>query len=426
MIHLLRDTKVPVPSKSLDRQAAALLTLALVGYPAIAPIAILAQLPSYVVSMPFRALVLALALSVLARSLVTQVRVRMTPFWIVFSVFWTLYVSRMIVDAVLAPETLRLPLSDYLLYALGTCLLPALAVYTRVSANVLRGAYYGTLGLGVIAIMANLAVMATQLSAQTLAAFFTGRLASKTLDSISLAHLGITVFTLGAWGLIKREVRGVIPVFVLFAALVAGFAAAMMAASRGPLLTLVVVGPLLLWHGLHADRRGTALLGAVVALPALVLFWVMRNVENVYILTRLRGLASDEIRRGLWQSGWDLFLAKPFLGGGTEPLGFYPHNTVIESFILFGMFSGVLYCALLVISACAAMKVVRTRLESGWAALVFFQVSIGMMVSGALYGSPSQWVLMGIVIGLCHGVSGRSASRVFSGVGASSPQYIPK
>ncbi len=401
-----------------------LLTLSLVGYPAIAPISILAHVPSYFVSVPFRAVVLGLALAIIARTIVSQVRFRMTPFGIVFSVFWILYVARMLADHILAPAALRLPLSEYLLFALGTCLLPAVAVCIRISPRVLNQAFHCTLLLGALAIVVNVAVIATQLSAQSLAAFFTGRLASKTLDPISLAHLGVTVFILSAWGLIRRDVRGSIPVLVLLTTSLTGFAAAVMAASRGPLITLVVVGPLLLWEGFRADRRAVARIAAGMTLPALMIIWVLRNIDNVFAFTRLRGLASDEVRRGLWQAGWDLFLAKPVLGGGTEPLGMYPHNTVLESFILFGVFSGIMYLAMVIIAARAAMLILNARSTAGWTSLVFLQVTIGMMVSGALYGPPSQWVLMLVVVSLWFAISRRSESVLSGDAAGWTPQYI--
>jgi O-antigen ligase len=391
-----------VKSSSLDSQAAVLLTLSLVGYPAIAPISVLLGVPNQLVSIPFRAVVLALALNIIIRDLLSEFRLRLTPFWIMWSVFWTLYTVRMVLDSVLAPEAMRMSLAEYLLYALGTALLPAMGVAARSSETVLRRAFYGTLALGSVAIVVDIMVIATQFSALSIAAFFTSRLELETLNPILLAHLGVTVFILSAWGLVRRDIRGRIPVYAFLISGLIGLVATLMAASRGPLLILLLVVPLLLYEGFRTDRRAAIWLVSAIGIAAIAAVWLMRNVETIAAFARLRQFASDDVRRELWAAGWQLFQRKPFLGAGTEPLGYYPHNTILESLLLFGVFSGALYVLLLLISTRASFKLLFSKSDSGWAPLVFFQASLGSMVSGSLYGAITQWILMAAIMTLWH------------------------
>ena len=404
------------PSKitTIDSQVVLLLVLSLVGYPAIAPVSLLLGVANSVVSIPFRAVVLMLAFSIITRAVIADPRIRLTPFWVLWSVFWVLYITRMTLDSLLAPESLRMPLSEYFLFSLGTCLLPALGVGARVSPEVFRRANNGIIVLGSVAVITNIAVIASEFARLSLSSFFVNRLVSSTLNPISLGHLGVTVFILSAWSLIGTEAKPPIPKFILFGTCFLGIVTAVMAASRGPLSILFLIAPLLLYEAFRNNRRAAWWLVVALALPALGILWLLANVETISALTRLQEFASDELRRQLWSSGWQLFLAKPFLGGGTEPLGLYPHNTILESLLLFGIFSGIIYILLLIVSVRAALKTFLSKSEFGWVSLLYFQAVLGMMVSGSLYGPPSQWVLMAAVVAGWHSLSGpmRGMSRI--------------
>jgi O-antigen ligase len=282
----------------------------------------------------------------------------------------------------------------------GTCLLPAIAIWSRISEDLVRRTYYAALAVGAVAIVANLIYIATNFSSLSLQAFFVTRLESSTLNAITLAHLGVSVFILSGWGLVRSEIRGRLRTSVLLVAGLVGLVAAVMAASRAPLLILVIIVPLLLYQGFRSDRRAAAMLGLLVLLPSIAVMWLLNNVESVAAIYRLQNFASDDARRELWSGAWQLFIANPILGAGTEPLGYYPHNTILESLLLYGVFSGVLYVTLLGVSIIAALRLLSAKTESGWVALLYFQTTLGQMVSGALYGPPSQWVLMVAVIAL--------------------------
>jgi O-antigen ligase len=121
-------------------------------------------------------------------------------------------------------------------------------------------------------------------------------------------------------------------------------------------------------------------------------------------------LVTDELRAQMVRRSWRAFAASPLVGAGVEPLGAYPHNVIVESFLAVGTPGGLAVLALTVMSLVAAWKVWRRDDEHYWIALLFGQQTVLAMLSGALYQSGAYWCLMAAVVVRAAQLSDRKAA----------------
>jgi hypothetical protein len=382
---------------------AAILVLTIVGYPVAASVSLFTGLPNRTLSIAMRGAVVLLALDVLLRRFLARGRVPVAPFWIAWYGFWTLYLARMLLDGVLAPGVLRLTLGEYLLWAVGQCLVPASAQAGGTNDLAMRRALWATIVLGAGAAAATLWVLVVQGDVVSALALALGRASTESLNPISLGHLGATVLILSLWRLTADDVLGSARSAALIAAAGVGATALLLASSRGPILALVAVLPLLLARSRRPTKprgvgRAVRLLLPTAALCA-ALVWVWQNREGLNAFRRVSsGLFEDSARRELLTGAFALIARNPFTGAGTEPLGTYAHNVVVDAYLATGIVGGTLLVAILAMALRAALRVRRERPEWSWTTLLFVQYLVAAMFSGSLYESGAMWVLAAVAV----------------------------
>lgn len=388
-------------SSLLNYTAIAVLLLTLIGYPLVAAVSIILQIDNRLVSVFFRALVLLLSLIVIIKGFVLRDRFPSGPFWIVWWIFWGLYISRIVIDGFLNPEVLRLPLIEYLLYAIGMSLLPSLALSIKLDDYILNRALIGIIVLGALGSVLSIWLITINTELMSISDFTAGRQATDTLNPTSLSHLGVTVFILSAWMLVRAETHGLMKHALLIICLLIGAGTALAGASRGPLLVLALTLPMITYLGIK-NLHGKKLLlrlSVIIVLFLLAFACLLINSETILAFRRVQeSLFSDENRMDLLVAGWELFLNNPILGAGTEPLGSYPHNLILESFMLYGVFSGFLFVAVVIMSMVASVKIFFAYPRSSWISLLYFQQLVGAMLSGSLYTSAEMWVITALVV----------------------------
>jgi len=384
----------------LNYSALAVLVLSLVGYPLIAPISILLEVPNRFVSVPFRLIVLSLSIFVIIKRFVLRARFRPVWFWILWWFFWGLYINRIIVDGLWNPEVLRLELLEYLLYAIGISLLPAVAVSVGVDDFVLDRAVFAILVLGGLAAIFNIWVIASEESIVSLLDLTFRRRQTNTLDPISISHLGVTLLILSTWAILRDNSSGLMKRALIIICSLVGALTALLGAARGPLLVLSLTLPLAFYLGKRSfNRRNLFRLFLVITLLFLGFCYLLINHESFSGLRRMgQSVFTDDRRITLYTEGLDLFLEYPLLGAGTEPLGFYPHNVILESFILAGVFSGFPFVSMVFLSMAGALRLLISCPSISWISLLYLQFMISAMFSGALYDNAAMWIFMALVI----------------------------
>jgi O-antigen ligase len=386
---------------------AVLYALTVAGYPVISALPTFAGVDSHLASLIFRVLYFVLAATAIAGNL-RRGGLYAGVAWLPFSIFWILYVGRMMWDVVFNPVSLSLSGPDYFVWAFGACLIPMIAFLAAYDDPTLELAASLTMGLCVVASVLALYVSYQALTTGASPTYATGRLETETLNPISLGHLGASTAIMSfiffrRWTGPRR--------LVLIGTASLGLFAVIASASRGPLLALSAVVALWLGNRLRSrawDRLAAYSLGVVTL--AGILVWGAMTVQNVFglhtvdrivALHDLRGDASAEVHIAGLQGAWQGFVDNPLLGSGLEEerTREYPHNVVVESFMATGIFGGLAFSAIVVISCFAAVNLMR---DSGrqWVALLFVQYLVAALVSGALYLSGTFWCFTAAVIAL--------------------------
>ncbi|ASQ89836.1 hypothetical protein CHL67_01895 [Prosthecochloris sp. GSB1] len=388
-----------------DIVGAAVLVLVVVGYPLIAPFSAWFDIPNRTLSVPFRGLVAILSLALILRRAVITRHWTVNYFWFLWWLFWGFYVLRIFFDAWFYPEVLRLPLGEYLLYAVGVTFVPATALSFGISPQHLRPLLRWLFYVAFAAAFLNLSQLVLDSPQKGLSALFAGRKYTDTMNPIWLGHLGVTLMILGVCAFFSlRSTAYERPVFA--AAVVFGGLMLIMSASKGPLLSFLVILPLFILLALRGmDRK--AVLG-VVGTGVLILFigaYFSDTLMQSTFFHRLdqvfsgQSTGSVDKRLEMYIEGVELFFRNPLLGVGVEPLGFYPHNILLESFMTNGLPSGLMLFLMLVLSFYHAMKIVFRGGSEFWMPLLYLQYLVGAMFSGALYNSSMMWGLMAFLMG---------------------------
>jgi O-antigen ligase len=389
-----------------DRLVAATYVMVLVGYAAIAPLAGVIGGGSRLVTIPFRIVVLALVVAVLLMALETG-RMYSGSIVVPLILFWALYLMRLVLDTSAAPIDLRMSAAEYYSYAVGSTLLPMLALLVIPTARSLFYARRGLLYVGAIACVLNAVLAYAPMTGAPGNALFSARLQTETFNAISLGHTGVMVALLAGFELTGRPSRLVAFVSVLCLGLGIGVMTA--SGSRGPLLSLLVGFAALAAIAIKRGRGG----GFIVALIAVagastVAFFAIEDLAQLVNVFRFGGVMdpdydpSASARLVLFRSALKLFAENPFFGAHLElpGSGYYPHNIVLESLMTTGIIGGIALIIAIGGAFVAAMRVVRLAPVFGWVSVLFVQQQVGVQFSGAIAGSPEMWALLAAVVSI--------------------------
>lgn len=385
----------------MTRQSVALLfACTIAGYPLISAIPQLAGIDSRAVSVPYRAIVLALALLVFYLSVATG-RLYRGAAWLPVICFWTLYVIRIAVDSVFFPIDLRITGATYIIFAFGTCFIPMAALFALHDDDTMRLAAKYAFYFCAAATLSAIYVNYRQLSLGTSDAYSSGRVSTETLNAVSLGHLGISLALLSLYFFRDQRLLGRI---ALAALTVIGLFTAAVSGSRGPILAfaLSILFVLAVWARRQPPHRVLlGVIGALVAAYILILgAYVIEDAFGFRIVTRfatILNITADQSGRVHFDqlaSAVEQFIQHPIFGSALHETRSrdYPHNVVVESFMTTGVVGGFMFCAFLIWATVAAARLSRDR-AAAWIALLVVQQIVAALTSGALYLSAGMWVL---------------------------------
>lgn len=362
-----------------------LLVLSVIGYPIAGIAASILDIASLTAAIPLRLVVLMLSLSLLkplrqSGKLRTQVP---TPL-ILFGLF---YLVRLCWDGLVAGVPGAI---EALVFYVSTVLLPAYALL--LNAHLLdeleTARTMFRLGSALCLVIVAMTIFQVgQSRAMTDEAG--GRVSFEALNPISIGHLAATTL-ISAVCLLAIHKRPAVILPGVAAGACGAVAAIGWAASRGPLLSLVAAGALLL---LVKRRASWAIVVCLLALPLLL------NSESE-LLTRFSGIDEDDSaleRLVLQASAIEQFLASPFFGAAfVEPLLLsYPHNLFIEVAMALGM-SGLVLLGMTLWRTARGMRF-EFRKRRLLLPLLFTQYFVAAQFSGSLYSSAPLWAVVGLL-----------------------------
>lgn len=389
---------------------ALLYALTLVGFPLASTLPIVLNLPSQVVTVPFRLLVIVLTGGALYFCLLRNGRVAGgATVWISLAL-WLLLVGRMFLDTVFdpLPGEPGMPVPQYVLLSIGACFLPALVFLQVPTTATLDLARRLTEVLGAVALVALLYL--------GLRGAFEGRIFSRLstyiLNPISVGHLGASVFLVTLSGLAgSRGIVKLLRVLLVIVSLVVVVASV----SRGPIAAALLLA--LLHVLLGQVRRGLSIAGllgrvgligaAVVLFAAAVVF--VESTTNAQITTRFYGGfgdASSQERMLLFRGAWQQFSEQPWFGHSYVELGLmtYPHNLVLETMMATGVLGLVLLLLVLIGASFAAVRVLLADARTAWPALLLLQYVIALMFSGSILLDGRFWGMLFAVLAIDVGL----------------------
>ncbi|MFA5489318.1 MAG: hypothetical protein WC284_08880 [Candidimonas sp.] len=377
-----------------------ILVLSIVGYPLVAGLVEILSTNSRVLTVPFRALVAAASLWAILSFVSKKSRFKVSIFWMSWVAFWVLYLSRLAIDVRLYSNSIQLPEWEYWLYAAGVSLMPAVAAGIRTRHTSGISTSRCMILFSAVAILFNLAVLISNYGLELSYSSNFLRAETESLNPIALGHLGVTCAILSVWTVItdRRAFRSH-TIFYLIT-LSVGLLGIAMSGSRGPVLSLAIVLSLMLWHSSLFIKLLSILL---ICLGSIFLAFNPSLLDSYLIERVTTHMWEDSVRANLLSEAFQLIEKYPISGNGIDPLPVYPHNIIVEAFMVGGVPMGALLCVMLTISMWKAVTLNSLSHSFGWVSLIFVQYMIAAMVSGSIYIVSPMWVAMAAMMTLSTG-----------------------
>ncbi len=383
---------------------ALMIAFALVGYPFVATLSTALGLSGTPLAIVARAVVLILSLMLIVPA-ISRIQRHHLKYLAVFATFWMAYLMRMAADTTYYAEQLSKAASEYWIWALGVCLIPALALMGVSAAATMPKAFKLTwLALGASAgltivfgstIVTHLGGIETD----------TGRLALESLNPTSIGHMGASLVIFSGWyWLTDKGHKGILKTASLLGMLAGGYLL-LSSASRGPLIAFIcVIAMVLLTLKVRKIIKISIIVGLIAAALLPIVFSQI-SLESLALAARIVGSTSGEdlsiaSRQASFDGAWNQFLSNPLFGDFLEErsTGFYPHNLVLEAFMATGLIGGLSFLAISIVATWKAFRLVKLKSNYAWAGLIYIQYFVGAQFSGSIFGSSIFWVFSVLVI----------------------------
>jgi O-antigen ligase len=385
---------------------ALLLALSVVGFPFASTIPVVLSLPSTVATVPFRGLVLGLALWAFFRWMLVGGRLYSGMALLPMLALWTLLIARLAWDTIIDPisRVTDPEVGQFLALGLGATFLPALAFLERPGDETLRTASRLIQLLGFVCVLAVFWLGVTTLRE---GAVFQ-RLGIATLNPVSVGHLGASVFIVTACAALHaRRHCLAVPAWLRWGrilSMLCACGAVVASFSRGPAAAVVFAAAMLmLFHegfarsALKRLVAGLAIASAFVAAAVALVLYLEQNaiISAVFRLSQgLQDTASRE-RLSMAENALQQFESAPLLGDLLVERGLmtYPHNFVVETLMATGYPGGILLAVCLGLGTWYAWRLVRAAGEAAWLGLLYFQYLVLQLTSGSVFLGGTFWAL---------------------------------
>jgi O-antigen ligase len=385
-----------------DRRALAwILALSVVGYPLVGMFGVIFGLDATLSSIPFRLFVIVMSLGVIYRA--TLQRTRFNPDTLIIG-FFAIYLFRLGWDVVIAGID---GATTAMVFFLATVLIPGIALMIIAHARNERSLAQTMFLVGSAVSVLAVVLMLLGFGGSRSMTEETGRLSFDTVNPILFGHAGATtiIAALAAWQQSRPTERSILLVGAGF-----GAACLLLAASRGPLLSLIVA---LTVYAYVRRKWGWVVLAALAGasfLPSLL------SSDSFELAARFSNIEEDDSaleRLAVQANALQQFLDNPLFGNAfVEPvLGEYPHNLVLESGMALGVPGLLLFLVICIRGWLRAIAELRSGLVL--IPLLFFQYLVAAQLSGALWGASAFWMSTILLMGYRAEVpSRRRAGRI--------------
>ncbi len=244
------------------------------------------------------------------------------------------------------------------------------------------------------------------------------------LNPLNLSYLGSAMIVLGMTLLIDSESfkNKHIGRLASFLAIAAGVPAFLLGASRGSVIAIFACSLLLLFGRVKfQSARKVLVFVGFLGLVGVGLFYFAYITESS-VFARFLTLseqfdgASPNIRVSIWRNAIDLFWSSPIWGAALSlEGGLYPHNHILESFMISGVIGGIPFVAVMLMGLGKAFYIARRSSQLTWIGVVFVHYFVAGLVSNSIMTSAFLWFALAAVFGasstLERSIAAQSAVR---------------
>jgi O-antigen ligase len=321
--------------------------------------------------------------------------------------FWLLYCYRVFVER--RTPDLPMPPSEYLIFAIGVCLVPLLGFTKRFSERAMGHAFWAVVVTGCAG-----GLMSFWLFGSTLGTSF-GRLRRGeqigdfvATNPLQFSYLGSALMLLALYLFFdpahtRTRLRRTALIGMLLAA---GAVPFLLGASRGAAATVVLVSMAIIL--LRHERPGAAF-GAFFTLGLLAISLLLYSETlGSGLISRLADTSTDiqsgapgELRLQIYQEAFRKFRQGPLLGNGlfVERFSSHPHNLLLEGFMTTGIAGGAALTLFMAVCLWRAIIMLHRGSHDGWVAVLFLHYLIGAQVSSSVVLNGLLWASAGGVLG---------------------------
>jgi hypothetical protein len=321
-------------------------------------------------------------------------------FLICFVLFWFWYFCRLTIDFWLNPSVLRMSYSEYAAFSILVCFLPALGCFLITYQGKVKEVEKWlliSLLIGGVLVFWSLYTSGVEIDLET------SQLQVSKINSTSISWMGLALSITSLYIFLKRMKSYInIPLIVVGFGFLLGLSLLGLGASRATALEFLAgIGLLLFIFRAHLGIGSTVIALLMLAVLGYALF-VALNSDLLNVLSgRIEtGLFQDSSRLEFFINAFERYLTAPVLGLGIEPLGWYPHNLLLEAFLANGFLFGMLTCFLILLVMSYAFRLIMFRGDLALLPLLYILSTASAMVSGNIYSSNLFWVLQAAVAGL--------------------------
>jgi len=377
--------------------ATLIIALSFAGYPLVASISALTNLPNTPMSIVMRGFLLALAILILVHS---EGRLkRPGKLALALLAILILYGLRLVFQTIFVADSLGQSRATYWIWYFGTVLFPVIAVMTVRNFDDTRIHRLSFLMFILAAVPAAL-IGSTMADVEGLLVN-TGRAALTSLNPISLGHLGASLSLLCLWSLFGIRSKSSTRRGLYILGLVLGFFLIFMAASRGPVFAISVA--LFIMGFSLRGRQKIWFLTVSSTIIGLMLFYLLSSglSLNVNFIGRLFSVFNDfesdgsnVARAQIYMTSIQQIGDSPFLGSSIENtvVRWDPHNLYLEFFMAIGIPGGILPIIILPMLVLRAARLIKVRHVLGGIALLYIYYFVSAQFSGNVYSNGSLWV----------------------------------
>lgn len=398
-----------------------LLLLLSVGYPIQASIPIFLKLPSTPINATFRAAYLLIALYLIIT--VNTNNNKISKGGMALILFWILYSARMIFDMAFRGVTLGFMSNFYVCsFAFGSCFFPMLAVILNAKYIDIKGVFFTVFKLVVLSNAIILAIVIYQTGSLSMELFST-RMNIKAgeeefvINTITIGLFGNYLFVISIYGLLMVKLKTIKMKFFVAFCVILGMFNVLLAASRGPLITMFLVVIFMFYYKYRTSvkKKISILKFVLIAAVSITFFTItglLNNITDRFVLFNRIETLKDNLERGEkeernyeYASALRQFYSSPIVGDRftTRIDSTYPHNIYLEILMAMGLIGAIVFLKVhyeIYKRTRYLFKVKDDTLLFILAVLLI--VFLSAMTSGGIALNPELWMFLSFFLCVNH------------------------